>query len=28
LLFGAMRFAPDGIDGLLKRLFRRAGDSR
>jgi branched-chain amino acid transport system permease protein len=28
LLFGAMRFAPDGIDGLLKRLFRRAGGTR
>jgi branched-chain amino acid transport system permease protein len=23
LLFGAMRFAPDGIDGLLRRVFRR-----
>ena len=23
LLFGAMRFAPDGVDGLLKRLFQR-----
>ena len=23
LLFGAMRFAPEGIDGLLKKVVRR-----
>jgi branched-chain amino acid transport system permease protein len=25
LLFGAMRFAPDGVDGLLKKLLRSRG---
>jgi branched-chain amino acid transport system permease protein len=25
LLFGAMRFAPDGVDGLLKKLIRTRG---